>query len=677
MTDIECVAAAFDHCSAGVWQLFCEHCKRELGADWTREIKAFAESELREVLREFWDTIRPMPPAIRRAKATTCILQWAAGEEEAEAPAGTAVQVARLSSRGSARRTSMSSNASSADGTARVVPTPPIVPPPLADAPRLGTLVGGVNALEPSLPPIAPNSARGRPVSVGRGGGGGQFEFLLRSLPIFATLPPAAISSLARNVKRTTYEAGAQVFEAGTPGSAMFVVLEGSVRLIAPSGLYLAEVQQKGALGEIAVLYPNVQRQASAMGGGAGAVLGVLSKQDIDAVTSAHRCKAELMAAAQGIDYVKDWFLSSLPLFSALRGNRAFLSALAGVLESVREPAGKQVVIKGEAGTDMFFLVSGECEVLQRGRLVANILAGSYFGEKAMLYGGERISTVRAKVDCHMYRLTKADFDRILDRFPECLEAVYGRAQESKHLKEHFIRSIPLFSEMKDNAEFVLNLAMALSSRSFRGGEEVVQQHGTDTDLYVVAHGNLSVKRDGRTVGRMGSGGFFGELALVYDQPRQATVFADSPAHLYSLSQEAFETIAAAFPAWWDAISADRQSGLFSKVQGVELARVSKYHNLAVPEVRNGNASQQDLFRARMQRRAQQGTAHGPEDRLREIMDSRLCTICADKERNAVFVPCGHAACCKQCADKHIRGTRPQCVICRAPVRQVVQAYLN
>eukprot|EP00666_Eupelagonemidae_sp_cell4sb_P015057 gene15057-11579_t len=40
-----------------------------------------------------------------------------------------------------------------------------------------------------------------------------------------------------------------------------------------------------------------------------------------------------------------------------------------------------------------------------------------------MLRGGERTATVRAKEHSHLYRLHKADFDAILDRHPECIEA--------------------------------------------------------------------------------------------------------------------------------------------------------------------------------------------------------------------------------------------------------------
>eukprot|EP01065_Artemidia_motanka_P049059 TRINITY_DN804_c1_g1_i1.p1 TRINITY_DN804_c1_g1~~TRINITY_DN804_c1_g1_i1.p1 ORF type:complete len:653 (+),score=195.05 TRINITY_DN804_c1_g1_i1:111-2069(+) len=649
-TEVRAVQDAMNGCGDRVWQRFSEHCKRELGAGWLEELRGFAEPDLREVLREFWTQLPTMPAALRRARAVSAVLQWA---DSAESLSGS-------------QRGGHDSRSNSGEGGGG-----------LSSLPSARSSISSQGSM---LCRVAPEAAQDAGCGLPRIGSSVQrhdTRKILSRLPLFGTLPTAAVGALASSVRVERVGAGATVFRAGDEGAAMVVVLEGSLSLVAPCGDHLGCVREGNAVGEISVLYPNVQRQASAVAGPSGATLGLLNKADIDLVTSAQRCRDALMSSAQRIDYVKRWFLTTVPLVAPLRGNTGFMDALVGALENHQAPNGTSVVVAGKPGNDMFFLVSGECEVLSRGRPVAAIRAGSYFGEKAMLYGGERTATVRTKVHSHMYRLTKTKFDAILDRFPECMEAVYGRAQESKHLKEHFIRIIPLFSEMKGNAEFVLNLAHALTSRNYRTGEVIIREGDSDSDMFLLAHGTVAVHKQGKgEVARLEAGAFFGELSLVYNQPRQATVKAASPSHLYSLSQEAFETIAAAFPAWWDAISTDRSQGLFAKVEGVELARRSKYHNLEVPEVRGGRADASELLRARMRRReeSQGGEAPGTEDRLREMMDERLCVVCAERDRSVVLVPCGHAMTCKQCA-ADIRARTGQCPTCRQAVTDAVEAY--
>jgi len=46
------------------------------------------------------------------------------------------------------------------------------------------------------------------------------------------------------------------------------------------------------------------------------------------------------------------------------------------------------------------------------------------------------------------------------------------------------------------------------------------------------------------------------------------------------------------------------------------------------------------------------------------------CVICMSEKRECVFVPCGHVACCEQCA-----GSLVTCPICRVAVERSVKMY--
>jgi len=49
----------------------------------------------------------------------------------------------------------------------------------------------------------------------------------------------------------------------------------------------------------------------------------------------------------------------------------------------------------------------------------------------------------------------------------------------------------------------------------------------------------------------------------VYDEPRTASIVAINYCHCYALDREAFETIACAFPEWWDGMM--RKGSLLSR----------------------------------------------------------------------------------------------------------------
>lgn len=71
-------------------------------------------------------------------------------------------------------------------------------------------------------------------------------------------------------------------------------------------------------------------------------------------------------------------------------------------------------------------------------------------------------------------------------------------------------------------------------------GDVVVRQGDDGQDLYVVVEGKLDVLVDGVVVTGIGSGGHFGEIALVRGQKRTATVRAREDVRLFRLSRDGF-----------------------------------------------------------------------------------------------------------------------------------------
>jgi MFS family permease len=100
--------------------------------------------------------------------------------------------------------------------------------------------------------------------------------------------------------------------------------------------------------------------------------------------------------------------LRAIPIFAPL--GEPVLEGLAARLVPLREPAGTEIVRKGEAGNRFYLVADGEIEVVLDSGPPRREGAGAYFGEIALLRDVPRTATVRAATDVELYALERDDF---------------------------------------------------------------------------------------------------------------------------------------------------------------------------------------------------------------------------------------------------------------------------
>jgi len=103
----------------------------------------------------------------------------------------------------------------------------------------------------------------------------------------------------------------------------------------------------------------------------------------------------------------------------------------------------------------------------------------------------------------------------------------------------NFLSKVELFSNLDQT---VLSLICAVCEDAHFTKDEVLFSQGDNgSDFFVVVGGSVSVVKDGHKVNTLGPGTYFGELALLHDQPRNATILADEDVHAMKIERANFE----------------------------------------------------------------------------------------------------------------------------------------
>jgi len=120
----------------------------------------------------------------------------------------------------------------------------------------------------------------------------------------------------------------------------------------------------------------------------------------------------------------------------------------------------------------------------------------------------------------------------------------------TKQEKLDLLRAVPLLSDLsKKDLERILNTAKETFHNE---GESIVTEGRGGVGFHLITDGKVRVVRGDRTVATLGPGDFFGEMALVDDAPRSASVIAESDLATVVISKWEFRPLVRSHPelAW-------------------------------------------------------------------------------------------------------------------------------
>lgn len=218
--------------------------------------------------------------------------------------------------------------------------------------------------------------------------------------------------------------------------------------------------------------------------------------------------------------------------FLFLQLEKESLNTVIHALEEKKVAKDTDIITQGDEGDFFYVLELGSVEFYVDGVKVAASGPGLSFGELALMYNLPRAATVHASTDCVLWALDRMTFRRIL------LEGTAKR----RTMYEAFLQEIPVLLPLSVYERS--KLADALKTELYAPGEVIVTQGDSGDAFYFIESGEVAITKDGVVVNEsLGKGGYFGEVALLNDLPRQATVTAKTPVKVATLGKDGFQRL--------------------------------------------------------------------------------------------------------------------------------------
>jgi len=201
-----------------------------------------------------------------------------------------------------------------------------------------------------------------------------------------------------------------------------------------------------------------------------------------------------------------------------------------------KKAAPEEVIIKeGDDGEVMFVIEKGIANCFKtidgKSTLVKVCKANDIFGELALLYNCPRAATVVAMESLNLWQLDRKTFNHI----------VRDASMKKREMHESFLKSVDL---LKSLGSYELSqLAETLRKEEVAAGTTVITQGEDGDKFYLVEAGVLDVVRNGKPAMEYKVGDYFGELALLKETTRQATVTARTDATLLWVDERGFKLL--------------------------------------------------------------------------------------------------------------------------------------
>lgn len=198
---------------------------------------------------------------------------------------------------------------------------------------------------------------------------------------------------------------------------------------------------------------------------------------------------------------------------------------------------GQQIIAEGSSGEHLYVVADGilDCTKVIDGKnqVVQTCQKGDIFGQLALLYNAPRAASVASRVQSSVWELHRETFNNIV------LLAVQSKRAQCADM----LRKVPIFQRLSEND--LQTVVDAMKMESFAQGQTIITQGEIGEHFYVVFEGDVVAhkvvpgQRQPVTM-NISTGDYFGELALLNNERRAASVVAATAVRVLTLDRASF-----------------------------------------------------------------------------------------------------------------------------------------
>lgn len=392
----------------------------------------------------------------------------------------------------------------------------------------------------------------------------------LSSVNLFKRLPKDQLPLLTANCEQATFKPGSTVIKQGDMGNEFFIVKSGEANV--------SIIKEKGAVEKVATLMASDYFGEAALLRDEPRTATITASKTL-VTLSIKRSKFQELGLAEKLMFANRKAIGGgghkkqlrtkpadeksqeqrMLIVKALEKNvnlQAMIELTDKMINSIIHVAWKEevekdkdLILEGDDHADFFYIVQegsfaihihGEDE--GKGKLgektVGTVKKGDSFGELALLYLVPRAASVTAKENSTVWVIDRQSFKKVL------MAASAEQVTDYMMYLDRVSILEPLLQEEKRA------VAEALVEMHFAKGEIILQQGERGSTFYILYEGEVDVIKDGSSAAKLrasqkdGSAQFFGEKALLSNEPRGATVcVASNEAKALALDRSAFDIL--------------------------------------------------------------------------------------------------------------------------------------
>lgn len=226
-------------------------------------------------------------------------------------------------------------------------------------------------------------------------------------------------------------------------------------------------------------------------------------------------------------------------MFSALDEREK--SIVIDAMEEKRVRTGEEVISQGDKGDVLYMVDSGRLDCFKEAtkdqprKLLKTYQPGEAFGELALLYNAPRAATIVAKESSVLYSLDRECFNNI----------VKGASIRKREKYNDFLKHVEILATLNEDEK--AQVCDCLKPQNFKAGEFIIKEGEQGNEMYFIEEGKATAtkKNQGKDekVFEFGPNDYFGELALINDTKRQASVQATSALTVVSIDRNSFNRL--------------------------------------------------------------------------------------------------------------------------------------